>query len=300
MQITDVAGVTRANAYNVPPEELREGPHSRRWADTDVLELALDIAERGQIVPVLVRQRKDDQGTEYLEIVEGNRRTAAIRYVNENGLSVDVPLKVRCELFKGKESFAASVAANIKRKGLTPIDRAHSIATLEQEGKTRKDIARLLEVSEATISQDLKLLTLSAKLQKDIHNGKLAASVGYELADLEPAERTRALETATAGSTAGAGGGAAESMGAAGGGKAKPTRTSVRKAKREAAERGEDTKGSKARTRKEVYNLLSAMAEDITIEEPIRKLCSTITQYMDGKVGDRAVLNRMRELAEGE
>ncbi len=297
MQIIDVKGVTRANAYNIPTDELREGPHSRRWADQDILELALDIVDRGQIVAALVRWRKDDQAKEYLEIVEGNRRVAAIRYINENGLSPNCPLPVRCELFRGAESFAASVAANIKRKGLSPIDRAHSIATLEKEGKSRKEIAKLLEVSEALISRDLTLLTLSVALQKDVHKGKLSAEVGYELASLTPEDRTKALESGVtpAGKTESTGQSQLST-------EAKPVREAVRRLKREKAERGEDTKGSTARSRKEVYNLFSDYAgcQDGTIEDPIKKLCAAIVAYMDGKAGDRAVLNRMRELAEGE
>ena len=302
MTITDVAGVTRSNAYKVPPEELREGPHSRRWLDPDVTELALDILERGQLVPALVQWSKDGQGKDCLEIVEGHRRAAAIRYINENGLYTErnevAVLKVRCELFTGQGSFAASVAANHKRKGLTPIDRAHSIATLEQGGMTRKDIAKLLEVSEPTLTQDLKLLTLSAKLQKDIHNGKLAASIGYELAGMEPAERDKALEPAPTTDPSTAAGGQTGGQTAS---QAKPTRTSVRKAKRDKAERGEAVSGSVSRSRKEVYNLFAEWAGcgDGSIEDPIMKLCAAIVKYMDGGCGDRAILNRMRELAEG-
>lgn len=302
MTITDVAGVTRANAYNVPPEDLREGSHSRRWLDQDVLDLALDIVTRGQLVPAIVQWHKTDEGEEHLEIVEGNRRVAAIRYINENGLYTErgevVPLKVRCELFKGPEAFAASVAANLKRKGLTPIDRAHSIATLEKEGKTRKVIAQLLEMSEATVSRDLTLLTLPAALQKDIHSGKLAASVGYELVGMEPAERTKALETTSSTTTDKA----TESAGGQTDREPRPTRTSVRKVKRDKAERGEATKGSVSRSRKEVYSLFESWADctDGTIEEPIMKLCGAICKYMSGEGGDRAILNRMRALAEGE
>ena len=135
-----------------------------------------------------------------------------------------------------------------------------------------------------------EVLTLSVPIQKDIHKGKIAASVGYELAGMEPAERTKALEIATTADE-----GPAEPA------KAKPTRTSVRKAKREAAEKGAETKGSTARSRKEVYSLFTewAACEDGTIAEGIRKLCATLVKYMDGETGDRAVLNRMREL-EGE
>jgi len=302
MQLREIAGVTRANAYLIPPEELHEGAHSRRWADQDVLELALDILERGQLVPVLIAWEKTD-GQERLVVVEGHRRVAAIRYINENALSVDGPLKVRCEHFRGPERFAASVAANLKRKGLSPIDLAHSISTLEKEGKTRKDIAKLLEISEALISRSLRLLTLPAGLQKDIHKGKLSAEAGYELAGMEPADRDKAMAEAQKPSASGSAAGAAGSATASGSGKGRQpsgVRAAARKVKREKAERGEATSGPKSRSRKEIRNLFVAWAEceDGTIEEGVLKFAATMVKYMDGEVGDRAVLNWLRELAE--
>ena len=80
------------------------------------------------------------------------------------------------------------------------------------------------------------------------------------------------------------------------------TRESVRKVKRDKAERGEETTGPKARSRKMVHNLFTDWAgcEDGTIEDPIKKLCAAIVKWMDGETGDRAVLNRMREMLEGE
>jgi ParB-like chromosome segregation protein Spo0J len=245
-----------------------------------------------------------------LVVVDGRRRVAAIRYGNESGLFVGKDgepaiLPVRCELFKGgqKETFATAAVTNVKRKGLTPIDRAHSMATMEKAGKSRKDIAKLMDVSESTITQDLKLLTLSAALQKDIHSGRLAASIGYELAGLEPAERAKALETTSASTPASSTTTARVPADAGGqtGGEAKPTRTSVRRAKRDKAEKGEATRGPVSRSRKEVYNLFAEWAGcgDGSIEDPIMKLCAAICKYMNGETGDRAVLNRMRELVEG-
>lgn len=273
--IVDVAGVTRANAYLIPPEHLQEGENSRRWADTEILELALNIADQGQLVPIQVAWRKGEDSQPVLAIVEGHRRVAAIRYINENGLSTDCPLKVRCEQFKGADHFVASASANIHRKELSPIDLAHTIATLEAGGKTRKEIAKLLGISEPLISRTLKLLTLPAGIQKDIHRGRLAASTGYDMADMTPEERTKAQESSEE---------AAE---------AKVTRKRARKAR-------EEVSGPKPRSRKEVYQQFSEWAgcTDGTIEEPILKLCQTIVKWMNNEVGERAVFNRMRELTD--
>lgn len=131
--ITDVAGVTRANAYQIPPEQLQQVENSRRWDDTDIAELALDIVDRGQLVTVIVNW--DAEG--HLVVVDGRRRVAAIRYINENGLLEDCPIKVRCEMFKGQkgEAFAAAAVTNVKRKGLTAIDLAHCITTWRRRAR---------------------------------------------------------------------------------------------------------------------------------------------------------------------
>jgi hypothetical protein len=192
------------------------------------------------------------------------------------------------------------VVTNTKRKPLSPIDLAHSISTLEKEGKARKEIAKLLEISESLISKTLKLLNLPAGVQKDIHKGKISFDAGYEMAN-DPAEaETTTEETGTAAETAsGASSGRSAKGRKSAGEAAKPTRESIRKSRRERAERGEATSGSTSRSRKEVRNLFVEWAgcQDGTLEEPIMKFAATLVKYMDGEVGDRAVLNRLRELA---
>ena len=79
----------------------------------------------------------------------------------------------------------------------------------------------------------------------------------------------------------------------------KPTVEKIRKKRREKAERGEEAAGPKTRSRKVVYNLFTEWAgcEDGTLEESVMKFAATMVKYFDGEAGDRAVLNRLRELA---
>jgi ParB/RepB/Spo0J family partition protein len=296
--ITDLAGVTRANAYNIPPEVLQQGDHSRRWDDTDIVELADDILNRGQLVPALINRQED--GT--ITIVDGNRRVAAIRYINENKPPAAGPLLVRCEPYRGGkgDTFAASVSTNLKRKGLTPIDLAHSITILERQGKTRKEIGKLLEISESLISQTLKLTTLPADIQRRVHKGEIPASAAYELADMPKEHRDEALDLVKKGRPKASGGETASGSGSFSSGAPAPVtaREAVRRVKREKAEKGEEVAGPTQRSRKEIVNLFTEWSgcEDGTIEEDILKFCKTMVDYMAGKVGDRAVLNRLREL----
>lgn len=302
--IVSVEGVSRANAYYVPVEQLEVKEDSRRWGDQEILDLALDILDRGQLVPIIVSWDKTDDGKERLVITDGRRRAAAIRYLNDNGLVVGEPLKVLCIQFKGAatETFAAAAVTNLQRKGLSPIDLAHTISTLEKQGKSRKEIAKVLGISESLITQSLKLLTLPVAIQKDIHKGKLAASVGYEMAG-EPQSAATAAAGASAGSETGAASNTSPSGGSTPKKRGRPAKTtveSVREGKRQRAEKGEAVAGPVARSRKVIYNELSEFAtcDDGTIEDDYKKIFSTLVRYMDGKVGIRAVLNQLRDLSD--
>ncbi len=305
--IVNVAGVSRANGYYVPTERLSIQQDSRRWASgtKDIAELAESIVLNGQLLPLLVAWGKSSEGKEELVVVAGRRRLAAICYINSHPELVerlnkahqeavvkldDLPLPVLCLQYKGPESFTAAAIENVHRNGLGPVDRAHCIATLEQEGKTRREIAGILRISESLISCDLKLLTLPISTQREINEGRLAASVGYEMAgENQKAEP----ETSAAGATS------SREEPKASAETAKPTRESIRQKKRERAERGEQVSGPISRSRKVIYNDFAEFAGcgDGTVEEPIKKAFSVMLRYMDGKVGIRAVLNQLRDLS---
>jgi len=321
-QILDVKGAARANTYMLLPESLKPGENSRKIPDTDVYDLAKDIVIRGQLQPILVHQ---------LDILDGHRRVLAISKINADpklsaaNPSITLPLKVECKRYSGKpeDSFAASVAANLKRKDLSPIDRAYDILVLEKQGKTRQEIARLMGISEPLISRSLKLPKLPAAIQRKVHTGEIAAETAYELADMKPEDRDKAMEpkpaeaiTAPVETNAEPGethppaddvhipiGEMHTAPAEAHQKPAKPeklTRERIRQVKRDNAERGEETSGPTGRTRKEIRSQFEEWAkrEDETIEEPIQKLCASVVKFIDGEVGERAILTRMRELAE--
>ena len=320
-QILDMKGAARANSYMLPPEALSPGLNSRKIPDTDVSDMVQDILARGQLQPILVQWNADEK----LEIVDGHRRVEAITLINSQKLTTDGPMKVRCERFSGKpeDSFAASVAANLKRKDLSPMDRAYDIQQFEKMGKSRKEIAQIMGISEPLISRSLKLTTLPAAIQRKVHKREIAAETAYELADMKPEDRDKAMEpveTNTAPVETNAAPSethpptddahipAGETHTAPAETHQKPakpekvTRERIRQVKREKAERGEETQGPTGRTRKEIRNQFEEWAkrDDETIEEPIRKFFGSIVKYIDAGVGPLAILNRVRELTEGE
>jgi ParB-like partition proteins len=323
-QILDVKGAARANSYMLPVEALNAGENSRKIPDTDVADMVQDILVRGQLQPILVQWNTDSQ----LEIVDGHRRVLAITKINADlNLNAGVTLKVECKRFSGKpeDSFAASVAANLKRKDLSPIDRAYDILMLEKQGKTRQEIAKLMGISEPLISRSLKLPKLPAAIQRKVHTGEIAAETAYELADMKPEDRAKAMEPTPAETntaapethfeapeahfeTPGTPIGAPETHIPTAEPHQKPTkpakvtRERIRQVKRDKAERGEETQGPTGRSRKEIRTQFEdwAKRDDQTIEESIQKLCAAIVKFIDGDIGERAILTRMRELKEGE
>jgi ParB/RepB/Spo0J family partition protein len=314
-QILDVKGAARANSYMLPPEALEPGGNSRKIPDTDVEDMVQDILVRGQLQPVLIQWNSDGG----LEIVDGHRRVLAISRINEMNLNADgSETKVRCERFSGKpeDSFAASVAANLKRKDLSPMDRAYDIQQFEKMGKTRQEISQIMSISEPLISRALKLTTLPAAIQRKVHKREIASETAYELADMSPEDRDKAMapklsdpattaegdvfgQTVTPQGVKDAGGQEQSES------SPKPTapaitRERIRQVKRDKAERGEETSGPVGRSKKEIRTQFEEWAkrDDQTIEEPIRKLCAAVVKFIDGEIGERAILTRMRELSE--
>jgi len=90
-------------------------------APQSIKELADDIAELGQLVPVLVRQEKNG----YIGI-DGGRRIAAILYLHAKGLCGEgkkfpATIKATTDPCKQGDVFLHSLKANLSRKDFTPL-----------------------------------------------------------------------------------------------------------------------------------------------------------------------------------
>ena len=325
-QILDVKGAARANSYMLPPEALLPGDNARRVPDQDVEDMIQEILLRGQMKPITIQWNSENQ----LEIVDGHRRHLAVQRINERKLTTE-PLKLRCEPFKGEreDAFAAAVAIQTHQKDLDPMDRAYDIERLEKAGKTRKEIAQILNISEPLISRALKLTKLPKAIQRKVSRGEIASETAYELADMKPEDRDKAMESKPAEpstqlsgvdtDSALAGAPAIAPDNSQGSGLDTPetfataepsapikaekvTRERIRQVKREKAERGEETSGPVGRTKKEIRAQFAEWSarEDETVSDKVKKVCNACVRFMDGEVGPRAVITQLRELEEGE
>lgn len=127
-------------------------------------ELALSIREHGVIQPIIVRKI----GTKY-EIIAGERRYKASTMA---GLT-KIPAIVRN--LDDKESSKVALIENLQRKDLTPIEEARTYQKiLDIDDMTQEELAKSMGKSQSAVSNKLRLLTLSNKIQDALLNEKIS------------------------------------------------------------------------------------------------------------------------------
>ena len=127
-------------------------------------ELALSIREHGVIQPIIVRKI----GTKY-EIIAGERRYKASTLA---GLT-KVPAIIRN--LDDKESSKVALIENLQRKDLTPIEEARTYQKiLDIDNMTQEELAKSMGKSQSAVSNKLRLLTLSNKIQDALLNEKIS------------------------------------------------------------------------------------------------------------------------------
>lgn len=178
----------------VPLEHIRPNPWQPRTVfDADALgELADSIRENGLIQPLVVRQAAD--GT--FELIAGERRFLACR---QAGLD-EVPVVVRKAT--KREMLEVAMVENLQRENLNPLEEAEGYQRLATEfGLTQEEIARRVGKSRTTVTNSLRLLSLSEELQEMVSRGTLSAGHARAVLSLsdEKARRKLAREIAEGG-----------------------------------------------------------------------------------------------------
>jgi ParB family chromosome partitioning protein len=135
-------------------------------ADVSIEELAEDIARRGLLTSLNVRAEVDADGNEtgIYRIPAGGRRYLALELlVAQKKLSktADIP----CILSKGDTlEVEDSLAENVKRIDLHPLDEFRAIMRLREQGLDEEEIASRCHMSVATVKQRLRLASVSPRL----------------------------------------------------------------------------------------------------------------------------------------
>jgi len=134
-------------------------------AGVSIEELAEDIARRTLLQSITVRPVLDDGGAEtsMFEIPAGGRRYRALELlVKQKRLSRTalVPCVVRLDGIAEEDS----LAENVQRAPLHPLDQFRAFLTLREKGQSEEEIAAAFFVSVAVVKQRLRLAAVSPRL----------------------------------------------------------------------------------------------------------------------------------------
>ena len=134
-------------------------------AGVSIEELAEDIARRTLLQSITVRAVTDARGKEtgMFEIPAGGRRYRALeRLVKQKRLARNAP--VPCVVRENGCAEEDSLAENIQRAPLHPLDQFRAFVALREQGQSEEEIAAAFFVSVGVVKQRLRLASVSDKL----------------------------------------------------------------------------------------------------------------------------------------
>lgn len=152
----------------VPIERISPNPDQprKRFAATELDDLAASIKEKGVIQPLIVRSRTDDR----FEIVAGERRWRAAQQAQLH----ELPIIVRS--FTDVEVLEVAIIENIQRADLNAIEEAAGYRQLmDKFGHTQEKMAEALGKSRSHIANLLRLLNLPETVVDMVRAGDLSA-----------------------------------------------------------------------------------------------------------------------------
>jgi ParB family chromosome partitioning protein len=162
-----VQKVTLTSSHDIPFSNLRLSKSNVRRivAGASIENLAEDIARRTLLQSLSVRPILDADGNEtgMFEVQAGGRRYRALELlVKQKRMSKTQP--VPCIVQTRGLAEEDSLAENVQRCDLHPLDQFRSFQTLREKGLGEEDIAARFFVSTTVVKQRLKLASVSPKL----------------------------------------------------------------------------------------------------------------------------------------
>ncbi|TIX93103.1 ParB/RepB/Spo0J family partition protein [Rhizobium sp. P44RR-XXIV] len=159
--------ITLSPSRDIPFNQLvlSQSNVRRVKAGVSVEELAEDIARRGLLQGLSVRPIIDQTGVEtgMFEIPAGGRRYRALELlVKQKSLAKTAP--VPCVVREGGIAEEDSLAENVQRAPLHPLDQFRAFLALREKGQSEEEIAAAFFVSVNVVKQRLKLASVSPPL----------------------------------------------------------------------------------------------------------------------------------------
>ncbi len=153
----------------------------RKMFNEDALEeLSESIKEHGIIEPLVVSKKTDSNKKDYYQIVAGERRWRAAKLA---GIK-KVPVVVK--EYTDHQILEIALIENIQREDLNPIEEAQAYSSLIKElSLTQDQLAERVSKSRTAITNSMRLLKLSKKVQQMVIDEKLTAGHVRTLLSIE-------------------------------------------------------------------------------------------------------------------
>ena len=153
----------------------------RKMFNEDALEeLSESIKEHGIIEPLVVSKKTDSNKKEYYQIVAGERRWRAAKLAEIK----KVPVVVK--EYTDHQILEIALIENIQREDLNPIEEAQAYSSLIKElSLTQDQLAERVSKSRTAITNSMRLLKLSKKVQQMVIDEKLTAGHVRTLLSIE-------------------------------------------------------------------------------------------------------------------
>jgi ParB family transcriptional regulator, chromosome partitioning protein len=164
----------------VDPNPSQPREHFR---EAELEELAASIAQHGIVQPIVVRKR----GSRF-QIVVGERR---LRAAQRAGLR-KIPAVVRD--IPDDKMLEVALVENLQRQELDPVEEAHAYrALIDGFGLSHADVAERVGKERSTVSNSLRILSLSVQIQDQIRAGSITPGHARALLVLPDEKRREAL-----------------------------------------------------------------------------------------------------------
>ena len=167
--------------------ELQPGKYQPRsiMQEEALLALSQSILKQGVMQPIIVRPVGNNQ----YEIIAGERRWRAAKLANLN----EVPVIIKN--IPDESALAMALIENIQREDLNPLEEAIGIKRLIDEfNMTHEEAADAVGKSRVTVSNLLRLLTLTKPVQDRLLSGKIDMGHARALIGLEGSQQIMLCE----------------------------------------------------------------------------------------------------------